>query len=116
MLRAGLTRLPLLLLSALLLAGCDEQPSTPATMKTGGELYNYYCRNCHKLRGPGELMEKRDPSRPPLKPHEIMLLIEYGSPLRHLDQPKFPELSPKQIDLIASHVSKLQRSAEQPAQ
>ncbi|MBY4676217.1 c-type cytochrome [Marinobacterium arenosum] len=110
------SRWPLLLLTTLLLTGCDDQPSMPAMMKTGGELYNYYCRNCHKLRGPGELMETRDRSQPPLKQHEIMLLIEYGSPLRHLDQPKFPELSPEQIDLIASHVSKLQRDAEQPAQ
>jgi len=109
-------KLPLLLLSTALLAGCGEEApkvKTPEQMKTGHELYDYYCRHCHKLRGPGELLEKRDQSRPPLANHQLMVLMQFGSEERHKGMPTFMDTDPEKLQLIANYVVTLQSQAEQ---
>ncbi len=103
-------------LMALLLTGCGEdEPAgvlTPERMTKGSDLYNYYCRNCHKIRGPGAMLENRDPNRPALKNHELMMLMQFGSQERHLNMPTFMDTNPDKLQLISNYVVKLQTPVE----
>lgn len=103
-------------LMALLLTGCGEdeatQVMTPERMTKGSDLYNYYCRHCHKIRGPGALLENRDPNRPALKNHELMMLMQFGSEERHRNMPTFMDTDPTKLQLIANYVVELQTPVE----
>jgi len=102
-----------LILSALLLltlVGCSDEAEqnvalTPETMTRGSDLYNYYCRHCHKVRGPGELLEHRDTSRRALKNHELMMLMQFGDSERHRNMPTFMDTDPEKLQLIANYIS-----------
>ncbi|MCV6589515.1 MAG: cytochrome c [Marinobacterium sp.] len=100
-----------------LLSGCNSEESnlavrTPEQMTRGSELYNYYCRHCHKIRGPGELLNNRDPSRPPLEHHQLIVLMQFGDRERHRNMPTFLDVRPAQLDRIADYVVQLQTSAD----
>ena len=80
---------------------------TPERMTKGSDLYNYYCQHCHSIRGPGALLENRDQSRPPLKNHQLMVLMQFGDDQRHRGQPTFRDNDPEKLQLIANYVVKL---------
>ncbi|MBV1788772.1 cytochrome c [Marinobacterium sp. D7] len=92
--------------TCLLLAACG--PKDPARMKSGEELYDYYCRSCHVERNLGARLERLPSDRAQLKPHELVLMIrhDYTQPSRHPDI-RLPQLSPEQADAVAQYAYKL---------
>jgi len=73
-------------------------------MKTGDELYDYYCRSCHAEQNLGGRLEKLPESRRILKPYELVLMMRhrYETPTPHPDI-RLPQLSPEQADAIAQY-------------
>lgn len=88
------------------LTGCEDEAITPDKMKTGAELYEYYCKACHEKQGPGAMME-RYASKEPMTVHKVILLIKYGYNARH-NMPAFKEFSDEQADMLATYVVGLQ--------
>lgn len=89
-----------------LLLGCEEEAITPDKMKTGAELYDYYCKACHEKKGPGAYME-RYASKEPMTAHKVILLVKYGYNARH-SMPAFQEFSDEQANMLAEYVVNLQ--------
>lgn len=91
---------------SVLLTGCEEEAITSKSMKTGEQLYLYYCQDCHERKGPGARME-RLAGKEPMKPYKVILLIKYGYNARH-DMPAFREFTDEQAALLAQHVVNMQ--------
>ncbi|GGC08448.1 hypothetical protein GCM10011352_38460 [Marinobacterium zhoushanense] len=90
------------LTSCLLLVACG--PKDPARMKTGEELYDYYCRSCHSESNLGPRLERVPAGSKQLKPHELVLMMrhDYTRPSQHPDI-RLPQLSPEQADAVAQY-------------
>lgn len=101
----------LTLCGSLLLTGCDRE-IPPERMKSGEDLYNYYCKTCHENRGPGAHMEYLA-DQEPMKPYKIILMIKYGYNQDKHSMPVFDQLSEEQADAVARHVVMLQMSHQQ---
>lgn len=91
--------LPLLLP---LLQGCGETP--PERMTKGEQLYDYYCRHCHREQGLGPYLEHLPAGPDAAAPYEIVLMIKHGYNLGHRGMPSFPQLSEKQADAVALYI------------
>ncbi|WP_415899262.1 c-type cytochrome [Neptuniibacter sp. QD48_11] len=100
--------LSLLCTTALLLSGCDRE-IPPERMKSGEDLYGYYCKECHTKHGPGAYMEKFA-GKEPMEAYKIILMIKYGYNKEKHSMPVFDQLSEKQADAVAQYVVKLQHS------
>lgn len=96
----------LVILSTCLLTGCEDEAITPDKMKTGAELYGYYCKACHEKSGPGASMEHYS-SKEPMSEHKVILLIKYGYNARH-NMPAFKEFSDEKADMLAKYVVQMQ--------
>lgn len=94
------------LTTCLLLAACG--PRDPARMKSGEELYDYYCRSCHAEHNLGPQLELLPSDRAQLKPHELVLMMlhDYTRPSQHPDI-RLPQLSPEQADAVAQYAYSL---------
>ncbi|GAA0791413.1 c-type cytochrome [Marinobacterium sediminicola] len=108
----GLIRLLLLPLTGLILSGCSD-PS-PQQLKKGDELYSYYCRNCHEVKGLGPFLEQLPLTASSLKQHEVVLMIKHGYPQGHEAMPVFTQLSHEQADAVARFI--LQQRYRRPIQ
>ncbi|MGH1461639.1 MAG: c-type cytochrome [Neptuniibacter sp.] len=93
-------------LSIALLTGCEEEAITPDRMKSGAELYGYYCESCHAKQGPGARMEKIA-GKDPMPAYKIILLIKYGYNARH-NMPAFHDFSDEKAALLAQYVVQMQ--------
>ena len=96
-----------LLLMATLISGCNEE-IPPERMKSGADLYNYYCKNCHMLKGPGAEMEHYSGDQA-MKPYKVMLLIKFGSNTTKHSMPQFTQLSDEQAGAVADYTVSLQQ-------
>lgn len=101
-----------LTLLTFVLAGCTDDQDKLANLRSGDELYTYYCADCHAKRGPGAKFENRNKNRRALAEYQILLLMEMGDPKRHAGMPTFPQLEPAQKGKIARHIVQLQLQAE----
>lgn len=103
--------LPLILFSITLslLTGCTdkEEEITPNKMKTGKELYIYYCRDCHAKKGPGAYMESFS-NRKPMRSYKVILMVKYGYSSTH-QMPIFSQFNDKQTAMVAQYVVNLQK-------
>ena len=97
-------------LSAIFLIGCDKQ-TPPEQMKSGEELYGYYCLDCHARKGPGAYME-RYADKEPMKAYKIILMIKYGYDQGH-QMPVFEQMSEKQAGAVAQYAHNLHTHATQ---
>lgn len=95
-----------LFLFSVLLLGCDKE-IPPERMKSGEDLYNYYCKDCHMRKGPGAYMEHYAGSKP-MKPYKILLLIKYDFKKSQHSMPTFKQLSDKQADALTDYIIELQ--------
>lgn len=95
------------------LIGCGEKD--PRRMKSGEELYNYYCAQCHKEMGLGAYFELFPQSRRPIQAYEVVLMIKYGYSQGH-SMPLYDQLNDKQADTVAEYSVMLRatKSPEQP--
>eukprot|EP00764_Aduncisulcus_paluster_P000343 gnl/Carplike_NY0171/1047_a1433_621.p4 GENE.gnl/Carplike_NY0171/1047_a1433_621~~gnl/Carplike_NY0171/1047_a1433_621.p4 ORF type:complete len:110 (+),score=5.83 gnl/Carplike_NY0171/1047_a1433_621:40-369(+) len=93
-----------LLLSALLLSGCEETP--PERMKTGEEIYNYYCKSCHEQKGPGAEMERYSGTTAP-KPYKVMLMIKFDKSTSKHHTTTFNQLSDEQAEAVSEYTVSL---------
>jgi len=89
-----------------LLSGCEEEAITPDKMKSGAELYDYYCKTCHEKKGPGARMEHLA-GKKPMKPYKVILLIKYGYNARH-NMPAFKDFSDEKAAMLAQYVVQMQ--------
>lgn len=89
-----------------MLTGCEEEAITPKSMKSGDQLYGYYCMDCHEKKGPGARME-RIAGKEPMKPYKVILLIKYGYNARH-NMPAFHDFSDEQAAMLAQYVVNMQ--------
>lgn len=97
----------------LLLSGCDQTPdpkSLTRSLKTGNDLYAYYCKDCHRNRGLGPHLENLPVTERSLKDYEIMLIIKFGYSDRH-SMPSF-DLSDENAEAIAEYLVQV-RSSQQ---
>lgn len=102
--------LSILALSAIFLVGCEKQ-TPPEQMKSGKDLYGYYCADCHTRKGPGANME-RLADKDPMKTYKIILMIQYGYDQGH-QMPVFEQLSEKQAGAVAQYTHELHTLATQ---
>ncbi|MBS98169.1 MAG: hypothetical protein CMI01_05780 [Oceanospirillaceae bacterium] len=96
----------LLLTSLAALTAACSQPD-PARLKTGDELYDYYCRSCHQENGLGEYLENlTHPVQ--VQHHELVLIIRSGYRFEHPPL-HLPQLSPEQADAVVKYAMALRR-------
>lgn len=91
-----------------LLSGC-EKTTDPGSLKSGPELYAYYCKECHRNRDLGPHLENLPLTENSLKDYEIMLIIKFGYNDRH-SMPAF-DLSDENAEAIADYLIEV-RSAQ----
>lgn len=96
----------LFILSLSILTGCQEEAITPDKMKSGQELYVYYCKGCHEKKGLGPFMEHR--TGKPMKPYKVILMVKYGYSSSH-QMPIFKQFNDKQTAMVAQYVVNLQQ-------
>lgn len=94
------------------LAACGEKD--PVRMKTGEELYSYYCMDCHKKSGLGAFFENYPQAKRPIQAYEIVLMIKYGYSQGH-SMPMFAQLKDEQADAVAEY-SVMLRETRSPKQ
>lgn len=99
-----LSQLLALCLISTFLIGCGEKD--PSRLKTGEELYSYYCMDCHKKENLGGYFENYPKKARPLKDYEIVLIIKYGYSNGH-SMPVFSQLSDAQADTVARYAVSL---------
>lgn len=90
------------LIACLFLTACG--PKDPTKMKTGKELYDYYCRSCHEEKQLGGYLEKLPAAHKTLKPYELVLMMRhnYENPSKH-PSIRLPQLTPEQADVLAQY-------------
>lgn len=96
-----------LLLTLLLLSGCDREPS-PAKMTRGDQLYAYYCQECHTYRGLGAELQNLPAGVSQLQVHDVVLIIKHGYQFGH-PMGHFPNLSNEQAVTVAEYAVELRR-------
>lgn len=94
-----------LILTTILLSGCDGE-TTPENMQSGEELYNYYCKNCHELKGPGANMERYTGEKN-LKPYKVMLMIKFNKASPKHGMTTFTQLSDNQAEAVSEYMVNL---------
>lgn len=102
---------PLRLVAALLLPALSAcGPQDPRQLKRGDELYDYYCRECHRHSTVGARLEGIPPGVQGPQAHELVLMIRHGHALDH-PPVHLPQLTPEQADAIAGYIETLRRKA-----
>jgi mono/diheme cytochrome c family protein len=102
-------RLIFLLLGTSLLGACEKEPAPPH-VKTGEQLYNYYCAECHQGSGDGTFLKGVPPVRyTNLTYRELAHLILGHSRADSSRMPEF-EISKQQADAIAIYVRRRLRA------
>lgn len=99
----------LIVLGAGLVAACGEEPAPPQA-KTGDQLYNYHCAECHLGNGDGTFLKGVPPVRyTRLTYRELVSLILGHSRSNDSRMPDF-EISKQQAEAIAIYVRRRLRA------
>lgn len=93
----------LLLLGGILLSGCDKG-SAPPEVRTGAQLYGYYCAECHQISGDGAFLRGIPPVR-----HTSLTYRELVARILGHNQPKGSKMpafdvNKSQAESIAIHI------------
>lgn len=102
-------RLCLVLLGSGLVGACGKDPAPPH-LKTGEQLYDHYCAECHQGSGDGTFLKGVPPLRyTSLTYRELAHLILGHNRPSDSSMPEF-EITQQQAEAIAIHVRRKLRS------
>ena len=91
------------LLMLISLQACVPKGS-PDRLKSGAELYNYYCADCHQQSELGANLELRAKDKRPIKPYEIVLIIRHGPVPHHPPLSLRSQINDEKADKIAKYL------------
>jgi mono/diheme cytochrome c family protein len=108
-----LMRSPFVLVAALLLASCGEDPkpdgATEKPMSTGERIYEQHCALCHGHEGGMMMGGAKDLRESTIKREEAVAVVTQG---RNAMTSYKNVLKPAEIEAVVDHVLTLRRSAE----
>ena len=105
----GIQRLLTLLTTAALLQGCGED-GPPPELRTGAQLYNYYCAECHQGSGDGTFLKGVPPIRYTDRTYRelVEVIMGHNRPQKSR-MPQF-DISKQHAEAIAIHIRRKLRA------